>query len=248
MYVSIRIGLKLKTTYGELRKLYDETHTEISPEKYDIFEDIKNLDIPTASEYLRDKAKTIQKLQSQMANAPKEIKISDLKIIFGHKSGFDNFTLHLENLSVYNNYQKSFAKQNELEDKLINGTYDVKECTEFLCEIMDKKVPYLRTLKFILILFITNKIEMNKLFSLKKLSRETISYIKKGFIQMYGYFEILTLNNIENIIDNISKWEEELKDNDIVGIVTKWKNNEFEPISISIKKTPELIELYASII
>jgi len=241
MYLTIRNKLKFQTTYGELIKLYyNEYHISKKKfEKYDIHKEIENLDIQIVSQYLVDKAKKIKQLQKNqlvsMVDKPPEITTDDIKILFSHKTGYDNFTSHIEMLSFLNLKKSSFATQKRLEDEMLNGTYNVKECVEFLTDMIDKNTPYIRTLKFLLILLITDKIENTKLFSLKKINKEIIEYIKKGFIQNYGYQELITLTNLQKIIQNINKWQNELENNDFIQIITEWKTRKPEKFVIPLK-------------
>ncbi|AYV81194.1 MAG: vacuolar protein-sorting-associated protein 33-like protein [Harvfovirus sp.] len=247
MYSIIRNRLRLATTYGELRKLYgDQVSGGTKKEKYDIYKEIENLDIGAAAKYLNEKAKRIKELQIQMAEAPTEMTLEELHVLLGNKGGFDNFSQHLKNLSFYNLFKISFARQNELENKMLDGSYDVKECSEFLCDLIDRNVPYVRVLKFMIILFVSNRIEMDKLISLKRLGKEMIEYIKKGFVQMYGFGEIITLKNLEKIVGDIDKWRAELEKNDVVEIITEWKQR--KPGKFVAGKNLMALELYAVIL
>ncbi|AYV83254.1 MAG: hypothetical protein Hyperionvirus5_60 [Hyperionvirus sp.] len=246
MYSIIRNRLRLRTTYGELRKLYGDLARMESKEKYDIYNEIEGLEIGAAAKYLNDKAKGIKEIQIKMAAEPKEMTIEELHVVLGNKGGYDNFGQHLKNLSFYNLHKISFAKQHELENRMLDGTYDVKTCGEFLSDLVDKHVPYMRALKFMGMLLITNKIESDKVISLKRLGKETVDYIKKGFVQTYGFGEILTLCNLEKIVENIRRWQTELERGDVVEIITEWKRR--KPGNFVLAKNFMAMEIYASMV
>lgn len=192
----------------------------------------------------------------------------EMRILIGYKGNFDRIDFHLNNLLNYSQYKiKSFERQIELENGILDNTnckYSSSKCYKFLMELIDSKQPYFRVLKFMLMLLIKNKIgninchslfksllsfaKFNKFNKFDKLSDTNLNDIKRGFIQMYGYNEILTLNNIDKIINNLKTWANELINTNIIEICTSWKKYKPKELFEIKKLSPLQLEIYCNMI
>ncbi len=248
MYSLMSNNLRYKLTYSAFKENYCDSLTESEPEsesesessntqeivndkkfaKYDIYSEIKNMSMDASIEHIKRRINLIH-IITEKSNNGQKLENEEMRIYMKYKSGKDNISLHSDNLIFYNYVKDSFKNQTCLENKMIDGTYDTMECFDFLVYMINRSVPYKRVLHFYLILLINNKqrIKTNTLVEniIKKqlLNVRSIQKIRKGIINMYGFFEILTLDNIDKIIANLDEWYSELVNLDIIKLIISWK-------------------------
>jgi hypothetical protein len=225
--------LKFSTSCGSLYSLYNGIYT--SDEKYDIYDSIRNLSLPAAMTYINGMLKKLKEEGAKDMDVAKfgMSLIENPKSIEGHIDEIKKLSLKVTSFEKQVLYEKELSGSK-------GGTINL-DAYQYLIDLIDKREPYARTIRFLLILLISNKLQPGNILGTNKLSKEKLLSIKTGFVQSYGHFEQLTLTNVDKAIKNLDKWIKE--DVDLVQLVTSWKTKKWKP-----KITVANAGLYASIL
>ena len=226
--------LKFSTSYGSLYSLYNGRYT--SDEKYNIYHNISDLGLPDAMTYINGMLKKLKEEETK----DKDVLKFGMSFIENHKS----VEYHIDEIKKLSLKSKSFEKQLLYEKELSKSeSCNVEDAYQYLIDLIDKCEPYERTIRFLLILLISNKLHPRNILGTSKLSKEKLLSIKTGFVQSYGHFEQLTLTNVDKVIKNLDKWIKEDDKMDLVQLVTNWKSKNWKP-----KITVDNASLYANIL
>src|SRR5436305_12415852 len=97
MYLEIRKQIH-HLTYDDFVSQYCYVDYNRSNTKFDLWKDIKDLEISHAIQYIKNKVDEIKTIDDKCKNN-QVLDFHELRVRLGHKSGADNISHHIDNLT-----------------------------------------------------------------------------------------------------------------------------------------------------